>query len=142
MERDLLKDGIYKRLEEGLRYWVPLINAEFGRSDRNGYTMQWFMRLRESLCFEWTDDWYVIALPSPDMWGDITLNVLSLGVAAEKRNNPAYIRKILRCVRVFAYSANARYIEIGSHKTDKLCRILGKHGYKVSAVRKELTWEQ
>lgn len=123
---------------DGIKRWVPLINAEFGRSDRDGYTIEYFASLIGRAYFWSDDDCYLVALPAPDMWGDITLCLLSFGVISEKRNNPVYLRRIMRQAGVFAKLSGARYIEIGSHKGGKIYDLLAKHGFTVCGMKKEL----
>lgn len=135
MERDLLRE---LKIKQGIRKFVPLVNAEIGRDDCNDFSIAYFEALIDKAYFLITDDWYLVALPVKNMWGDVTLEVISFYVLPLLRSNPIYLRKILKSLGVFAKMSGARYIEIGSHLNEKLHSFLARQGYKVSCLKRSV----
>lgn len=130
-----------RNLLEAIKYFVPLVNREIGREDCNEFSVTYFTALIGTAFFDYGKDWYLCALPCPNPWGDMTLCVVSFWICPAKRNNPLYLRRILRKLRVFAKISGARYIEIGSHINNKLHDFFIRLGYEVSAVKGVVKWE-
>lgn len=122
--------------EEWIRYYVPLVNAEIGRSDRNEASIAYFMRLIGLARFDCCDKYYIVTLTTPDMWGDKALFVVSFYIKPEFRRS--HLREVLKKLSKFAIEDKVRYIDIGSHINTKLHSFLIKQGYEVSAVRSYL----
>lgn len=123
-------------IEDWIRYYVPIVNAEIGRSDRNEQSIDFFMKLVGLARFECCAKYYIVTLTAPDMWGDKVLCVVSFYIKPEFRAR--YLREVLRKVSKFANADEVKYIEFGSHINKKLLPFLLKRGYEVSNVRRYL----
>lgn len=122
-----------RTINEWIRYYVPLVNEEFGLSDRNDKSIDFFEKLLPVSDYI-VDDWhYLWVLPSYDMWGDKYIMVVSYYIKKGKRN-PASFRKLQEEIIMLAKKHEALYIIQGSHLNDKLHKILGKMGYKVAQM--------
>lgn len=124
------------RIEDWIRYYVPLVNEEIGRSDRNEQSIEFFMRLIGLARFDCNDKYYIVTITAPDMWGDKVLSVVSFYIKPEFRHS--CLREVLQKVGKFAKADEVRYISIGSHINKKLHTFLLKQGYEVSALRRFL----
>ena len=124
------------RTEDWIRYYVPIVNEEIGRSDRNEESIKFFMRLLGLARFDCNDKYYIVTLTAPDMWGDKVLSVVSFYIKPQYRHS--HLREVLKKVGKFAKQDDVRYINIGSHINKKLMPFLLRQGYEVSAVRRYL----
>lgn len=122
--------------EDWIRYYVPIVNAEIGREDRNEQSIDFFMRLVGLARFDCNDKYYIVTLTAPDMWGDKVLNLMSFYIKPEFRTR--YIREVLAKLSKFAIEDKVSYIELGSHINKKLYNFWLKQGYEVSSVRRYL----
>lgn len=122
--------------EEWIRYYVPLVNKEIGREDRNEQSIEYFLRLIGLARFDCNDKYYIVTLTSPDMWGDKVLYLMSFYIKPEHRSR--YLREVLDKIGKFAILDEVKYIELGSHINKKLHDFWLKRGGEVSSVRRYL----
>lgn len=122
--------------EETIRYWVNLVNTEIGRTDRNEDSVRYFMALRDIAVFDVHDEYYLVYLIVPDMWGDLCLSVLSLYIKPEFRTGK-YFLKIQNKIKGVVRKNNVRYTYQGSHIDNKYFKFLKGIGYEVCTMRKE-----
>ena len=122
--------------EDWIRYYVPIVNKEIGREDRNEQSIEFFLRLVGLARFDCNDKYYIVTITAPDMWGDKVLSLVSFYIKPEFRAR--YIREVLAKLSKFANEDKVSYINIGSHINKKLHSFLLKQGYEVSAVRRFL----
>lgn len=116
-----------------IKYYVPLVNEEFGLSDRNEKSIQFFRNLIP-LSDYIIDDWhYLWVLPSYDMWGDKYLVVVSFFIKKEHRT-VANFRKLQDEIIMLAKKHEVEYIIQGSHLNGKLHKILGNMGYEIAQM--------
>lgn len=124
------------RVEDWIKHYVPIVNKEIGREDRNEESIKYFMRLIGVARFDCNEKYYLVTMTVPDMWGDLVTVVISFYILPEFRRS--CLREVLKKVGKFAKLDNARYISIGSHINKKLLPFLIKQGYEVSEVRRYL----
>lgn len=117
--------------------WVKLVNAEYGLSDRDDESIDYFMKLRDYALFDYTNEYYLVCLPSVDMWGNKMLSVLSYYILPEHRSYKNF-KKIQNRIEELAKINNVRYIYQGSHLNSKLNNVLEKMGYSVGFYKKEI----
>ena len=124
--------------EERIRYWVEKVNKEFGREDKNDFTVRYFVELQKhpDAIFYDEEEWYLCVMFHYDMWGDICLALLSCYV--EKNENAAKnFLKIQREIKKLAKQYGARYTIQGSHLEEKYFKFLKGAGYKTLEMIKE-----
>lgn len=122
--------------EETIRYWVNLVNTEMGRTDRNEDSVRYFMAIRNVATFIETEQYYMVYIIAPDMWGDLELSLVSTYIKPEYRNKKYFLeiqKRILGVVR----KNNVRYTIQGSVFDSKYFKFLQGMGYEVCAMRKE-----
>lgn len=122
--------------EETIRYWVNLVNTEIGRTDRNEDSVRYFMSLRDVAVFDMQENYYLIYMICPDMWGDSCLYVISTYVKPEYRTGK-YFLEIQNKIKGVVRKNNVRYTIQGSHIDKKYFKFLKGIGYEVCEMKKE-----
>lgn len=123
--------------EKTIRKWVNRVNKEFGLSVSNDASVDWFMRLRGVAKFIDRKEYYIVGMPTQDMWGKRGFAVLSCYVRPEYRN-AKYVLKMEKEILSIAKRFNSCYIIQGSHLGDKYFKFLEGIGYKVCEMKKEI----
>lgn len=80
---------------------------------------------------------YLLYLPTPNLFGEKELNVLSWYIEPKQRNFKNFM-KIQRDIKKLAKDNGCRYIKQYSHLNPKLNRWLEKTGYIVGEYKKEI----
>ena len=126
-----------KSVIDWIKYYVPLVNEEFGLSDRNEKSIEFFRNLMPlSDCI--IDDWhYLWVLPSYDMWGDRYLMVASFFIKKEHRTVASF-RKLQEEIIMLAKKHKSVYIIQGSHLNGKLHKVLSKMGYETAQMMRRV----
>lgn len=117
--------------------WVKIVNAEYGLSDKNKSSIDYFVKLKDIANFEFFNEGYLVTLVSDDMWGNKVLSVLSYYILPEHRNYKNF-KKIQNRIEELAKTNNVRYIYQGSHLNSKLNNVLEKMGYSTGFYKKEI----
>ncbi len=120
-----------------IEYWVPLVNAEYGLSDRDWFTIEYIDRLNPMIEAIQCEDYYVLYLIADNMWGDKELSVVSFYIKPEQRTAWLFL-KLQNDIKSIAKQNNVRYINQGSHFNEKLFPVLDKKGYKISTMKMEV----
>ena len=120
-----------------IKKWVKIVNAEYGLSDKNKASIDYFVKLKDIAKFEFNENDYLIYMTSTDMWGDKFLSVISYYILPEHRNYKSFI-KMQRRIEELAKINNVKYIYQGSHLNSKLSNVLSKMGYSVGYYKKEI----
>lgn len=120
-----------------IKKWVEIVNAEYGLSDRNDESIDYFMKIKDLANFDIDDESYLVTLVSKDMWGNKILSVISYYILPEYRNYRNF-KKIQKRIEELAKINNVKYIYQGSHYNEKLNRILVKQGYSMGILKKEI----
>ena len=126
-----------KLTEEDIDYWTPIVNEEYGLSDKNHITREWFYRMMPALEIIQDDKHYICFVRTWGMWGDNELTIISLYIKPEYRTL-GMIRKTQREILELAKSKNIRYIYQGSHLNKKYDKLLQTLGYKQQVFRLEI----
>ena len=120
-----------------IRYYVPLVNEEFGLSDRNEKSIEFFQRILPYSDYI-IDDWhYLWVIPSFDMWGDSYLIVVSFYIKQQYRTVKNF-RKLQDEIIMLAKKHKSVYIIQGSHLNGKLHKILSKMGYETAQMMRRV----
>ena len=122
--------------EETIRYWVNLVNTEFGRTDRNEDSVRYFMALRDIAVFDIQENYYIVYIIAPDMWGDKELSIVSMYIKPEHRNGK-YFLEIQNKIKGVVRKNNVRYTIQGSVFDNKYFKFLKGIGYEICAMKKE-----
>lgn len=122
--------------EDTIRYWANLYNKEIGREDRIEDSVRYFMSLRGVAEFIDKEEYYLVYLIAPDMWGDKELYVVSMYIKPEYRTGK-YFLQIQRKIKQLAKDNKVRYTIQGSHIDKKYFKFLEGIGYEVCGMRKE-----
>lgn len=122
--------------EETIRYWVEQVNKEIGREDRNDISVRYFMALREIAVFDVQNEYYLVYLITPNMWGDLELHIVSLYIKPEFRKGKHFLM-IQNKIKGVCKENNVRYTYQGSHIDNKYFKFLKGIGYNVCTMRKE-----
>lgn len=124
-------------VQEWIRHYVPLVNAEFGLSDKNEASIRFFDMILPVSDYIIDDEHYVWVIPSRDMWDVPYLSVVSWFIKKEHRT-VGYFKKVQDEIIMLAKKHKVEYIVQGSHLNDKLYKVLGKMGYRTSGMRRDL----
>ena len=124
-------------VSDWIRYYVPLVNKEFGLSDRNEESIRFFERIKPLSDYIVDEKHYVWVLFTEDMWGFPCMSVISSYIKPEYRTVGMF-RKMQDEIIMLAKSKKIKYILQGSHLNDKLHKVLGKMGYKVASMRRDI----
>ena len=122
---------------ERIREFVEMVNKEYGLSDKNEVSVEFFEKIKD---FSEVIDggyYYIWCLVAPDMWGEKYLSVVSWYIMPDKRNVASF-KKVQDEIIMLAKRKKVGYIIQGSHLNDKLHRVLGKMGYKVASMRRDI----
>ena len=117
--------------------WVKIVNAEYGLSDRNDESIDYFMKIKDLANFDVDNISYLVTLVSKDMWGNKMLSVLSYYILPEHRSYKNF-KKIQNRIEELAKINNVKYIYQGSHLNSKLNNVLENMGYSVGFYKKEI----
>ena len=123
--------------EKTIRKWVKRVNKEFGLSGSNEVSVAYFMSFRGIAKFIDRKEYYIVGMPTQDMWGNRGFAVISCYVRPEYRT-AKYVLKMEREIETVAKRFNSCYIVQGSHLGDKYLKFLGGIGYKVCDMKKEI----
>jgi len=126
-----------KLTEEDIDYWIPIVNGEFGLSDKNHITREWFYRMMPALEILQDEKHYIVYVRTWGMWGDNEMTIISLYIKPEFRTL-GMIRQTQREIVELAKSKNIRYIYQGSHLNKKYDKLLQALGYKQQTFRLEI----
>ena len=120
-----------------IKYYVPLVNEEFGLSDRNEKSIEFFQRLIPFSDYI-IDDWhYLWVISSSDMWGDKYIMVVSYFIKKEHRT-VANFRKLQDEIIMLAKKHKSVYIIQGSYLNGKLHKVLSKMGYETAQMMRRV----
>lgn len=122
-----------KLTEERIDYWIPIVNGEYGLTDKNHITKDWFMQIKDYCDFVDNDKYYIVSLRSWDMWGNANITIMSWYIKPEYRTL-CNIKRLQRDIIELAKLKNVKYIYQGSHLNDKILSLLGKMGYKTQTM--------
>lgn len=131
----MVADG--KSVLDWVKYYVPIVNDEFGLSDRNENSIEFFQRILPYSDYIIDDEHYLWVISSMDMWGVPYLSVVSWFIKKEHRT-VGYFKKVQDEIIMLAKKHKVEYIVQGSHLNDKLYKVLGKMGYRTSIMRRDL----
>jgi len=131
----MVADG--KDVHEWIRHYVPLVNAEFGLSDKNESCIAFFEKLLPISDYIIDDKHYIWVIYSKDMWDVPSMSVISSYIKPEYRSVSSF-RKMQEEIIMLAKSKKIKYILQGSHLNDKLHKVLGMMGYRTSGMRRDL----
>ena len=99
--------GYLLNTEQWIEHYVPIVNAEYGRSDKNAESIDYFKKLIGIAEFVCTDNYYLVYLIAPDMWGDKTFYVVSFYIMPSKRAE--LLRKVLFLIERLAKNGKLSY---------------------------------
>lgn len=117
--------------------WVNQVNKEYGLEDKDSYTVEFFKTIEPISEVIDGGYYYIWCLIAPDMWGEKYLSVVSWYIMPEHRN-VATFKKVQDEIIKLAKRKKVGYIIQGSHLNDKLHRVLGKMGYRVASMRRDI----
>lgn len=117
--------------------WVEEVNKEFGLSEYNMASSNYFVSMKNFCVFILEPDWYAVMMFDNDMWGNKEMHVVSYYIRKEKRSFKTFIR-INKKFEELARAFDCRYLLQGSHLDKRLFDYLGKSGYKLAVMKKEL----
>ena len=117
--------------------WVNQVNKEYGLEDKDSYTVEFFKTIEPISEVIDGGYYYIWCLIAPDMWGEKYLSVVSWYIMPDKRN-VATFKKVQDEIIKLAKRKKVGYIIQGSHLNDKLHRVLGKMGYRVASMRRDI----
>lgn len=120
-----------------IRYWVEQVNKEYGLSDKNDTSIKFFESIKNMSDVIDGGYYYIWCLVAPDMWGEKYLSVVSWYILPEYRN-VATFKKVQDEIIMLAKRKKVGYIIQGSHLNDKLFKVLGKMGYRVASMRRDI----
>lgn len=117
--------------------WVEEVNNEFDLSEHNWESVDYFVKIKNFCVFILEPDWYAVLMFDSDMWGNRELQVISYYIRKEKRSFKTF-REINKKFEELARAFDCRYLLQGSHLDKRLFDYLGKSGYKLAVMKKEL----
>ena len=129
--------GYLLNIEQWIEHYVPIVNAEYGRSDRNAESIDYFKKLIGIAEFVVNNDYYLVYIVAPDMWGDLTLYLVSFYIMPDKRK-AVFLRKLFSLIERLAKKNKVKYIVAGSHLNTKFHNFLLLTGYHQATFRKEI----
>ena len=131
----MVADG--KDVHGWIRHYVPLVNAEFGLSDKNESCVEFFEKILPISDYIIDDKHYIWCVCSKDMWDVPYMSVVSSYIKPEHRSVSSF-RKMQEEIIMLAKSKKIKYILQGSHLNDKLHKVLGMMGYRTSGMRRDI----
>lgn len=123
--------------DETIAGWIETVDKEFGLSEYDRASLNYFKSIKEFCIFIFEPDWYAILEPSCDPWGRREMDIVSYYIRPEKRSIKLFLT-IQRKMEELATAFDCQYIVQGSHLGDRLYKYLERSGYHVAAMRKEL----
>lgn len=131
----MVADG--KTVHDWIRYYVPLVNEEFGLSDSNEWGITYFDNMIKYSDYIIDEKHYIWCICAKDMWGVPFMSVVSSYIKPEYRSVSSF-RKMQDEIISLAKSKEVRYILQGSHLNEKLHKVLGMMGYRTSSMRRDI----
>jgi hypothetical protein len=122
-----------KLTEEALDRWIPMVNGEYGLTDKNHLTYDFFRMMMPYADFIENEKYYIVSVYGWDMWGNSNITIMSWYIKPEYRKI-SIIKQLQQDIKDLAKLKNVRYIYQGSHLDDKLLKLLGKFGYKFQTM--------
>lgn len=129
--------AVGKLTEENLDYWIPIVNGEYGLSERNHVSKDYFMSIKDLCDFISNKKYYIVALKGYDMWGNSSITIMSWYIKPKYRTIKV-IKQLQQDIIDLAKLKNVRYIYQGSHLNDKILKLLGNIGYKTQQMVMEV----
>lgn len=124
-------------VKDWVRYYVPMVNEEFGLSNKNEASIRFFDMILPISDYIIDEEHYVWVIPSRDMWDVPYLSVVSWFIKKEHRT-VGYFKKVQDEIIMLAKKHKVEYIVQGSHLNDKLHKVLERMGYKTAEMRRYL----
>ena len=124
-------------IDEWIDFYVPIVNREYGLSNKNKQSIVYFKRLKGVARFVCTKSYYIVYFIHPNMWGDKTLYVISFYIRPEVRTFKTF-RKVWSIINGIAQNKKVKYIEAGSHLNSKFNKFLLSDGFHIATLRKEI----
>ena len=131
----MVVDG--KDVHDWIKEYVQLNNSEFGLSDKNDTSIDYFEKIAPYCDYVFDEKHCLWVMPSKDMWGVPYLCVVCFYIKKEHRS-VGFFRKVQDEIISLAKKHKVEYIVQGSHLNDKLHKVLGKMGYRTSVMRRDL----
>lgn len=122
-----------KLTEERLDYWIPIVNGEYGLTDKNHLSYDFFRMMMPYADFIENEKYYIVSVYGWDMWGNSNITIMSWYIKPEYRTL-CNIKRLQRDIIELAKLKNVKYIYQGSHLNDKILSLLGKMGYKTQTM--------
>lgn len=126
-----------KITDEKLNYWIPMVNAEYGLSDKNQISVDYFKAIAHLCDLIENEKYYVVSLDGVDMWGNRNISIISWYIKPKYRTM-CTIKRLQSDIIELAKQKNVKYILQGSHLNEKLLKLLGKLGYKAQTLKLEI----
>ncbi|NLE06080.1 MAG: hypothetical protein GX638_14940 [Crenarchaeota archaeon] len=126
-------------IDKNIKKWIKIVNAEYGLSNCNQFSINYFNQIKHICRFIFKENWYLIYAVFPDMWGNLELNIISYYIVPQKRTFKRFM-KLQSIIKIIAKRLKCRYIIQGSHLNDKLFKYLEKSGYKNSSMKLEVDY--
>lgn len=117
--------------------WIETVNAEFGLSDKNDESREFFYTIRSYSYFAIANEGYAVMTEEMDMWGNKSLVVKSSYLLPEYRTL-ANLNELQRYIEQTARQCGATSIIQGTHLGDRFLTYLTRQGYKTCEMRKEI----
>lgn len=117
--------------------WIKTVNAEYGLTERNRFTISYIDSIRDESIFIYDEDKYAVLTPCPDLWGNKEIVVVSFYIRPEKRSLKT-LNELQNVIEQTARENGAKYINEGSHFEPRLHLYLQYRGFEVANLRKEL----
>lgn len=124
-------------IDRNIEKWVKIVNSEYGLSDKNSFSIDYFKSIKNICHFIFRENWYLIYGIYPDLWGNLELNIMSYYIMPKYRNATNF-KKIQGLIDIIARRYKTRYIIQGSHLNDKIFKYLSSKGYKQSTMKLEI----
>lgn len=130
------KNSILTDVECAVRYWVPIVNQEFGLSDKNEQAIRWFLEKKQAFSFWLDPHFYCVYLIAEDYWGEKQFSVVSLYIKPQKRKR--LLLKVMRSLEKMARDNGCKKIGWGSCLNPKMNQMLERVGYQPIFFAKEV----
>lgn len=123
--------------DDVVKNWIETVNAEYGLTERNRFTISYIDSIRAESIFIYDEDKYAVLTPCPDLWGNKEIVVVSFYIRPEKRSLKT-LNELQNVIEQTARENGAKYINEGSHFEPRLHLYLQYRGFEVANLRKEL----
>lgn len=117
--------------------WIETVNAEFGLSDKNDESREFFYTIRSYSYFAIANEGYTVMTPEVDMWGNKSLVVKSSYLLPQHRTFEN-LNDLQRYIEQTARQCGVKNIIQGTHLGDRFLKYLTRQGYKTCEMRKEI----